>query len=232
METGELTQLIANAPAKRGRADGGNVTDRTYDALRAMIMRRELKPGEVIEERRLAEELSVSRTPLRAAVSRLLGENVLTRLSNRTLVVQSLSMEEFLEIVHVRKLLESEAAALAAGRIPTATIKGLRQMITEFERAAVPNLERHWEIDDLLHNTIAAYSKNSHLEKLINDVRNRARMCNIGKVPARLEMTAREHKAILAALESGDADGARLRMVEHIDGVRQGFLSLLGANQK
>ncbi|KAG1316865.1 hypothetical protein G6F63_015896 [Rhizopus arrhizus] len=63
-----------------------NATQRTYQTLLDQIVSRRIPAGEVLEERRLADELDVSRTPLRAAMNRLLGEGMLERLSNGSIV--------------------------------------------------------------------------------------------------------------------------------------------------
>ncbi|MBR0823815.1 GntR family transcriptional regulator [Bradyrhizobium liaoningense] len=79
--TNVLRAAAAEAP-KRLRSDG-NVTETTYRKLLDLIESRQLAPGEVIEERRLALRLKVSRTPLRAGISRLLGEGRLDQRSTR-----------------------------------------------------------------------------------------------------------------------------------------------------
>lgn len=205
-----------------------NITSRAYDTLRSMILEQRLQPGDVVEERRLADEFNISRTPLRAAISRLIGENLLTRLSNGTLVVQNLTLEDFIEAIQIRKLLEAEAASSAAGRMPKQVIAELRGVIIAFEEANIHEAERHWAIDDRFHRTIAAYANNKLIERLIDDVRNRVRMCNIGRVPSRLEEACREHLALLDAIEAGDAELARQRMIEHIGGVSNAFFAMLG----
>src|ERR1700754_2099907 len=83
--------------APRPRMDG-SVTEITYRKLLELIESRQLAPGEVIEERRLALRLKVSRTPLRAGISRLLGEGRLEQLSNGSVVVRTVGMAELLEL--------------------------------------------------------------------------------------------------------------------------------------
>ncbi|WZB62790.1 GntR family transcriptional regulator [Achromobacter xylosoxidans] len=90
-----------------------SVSERTYQALLDRIAARQIGPGEVLEERRLAEELNVSRTPMRAALNRLLGEGILKRLSNGSVVVHAFGVTELLELLQIRQLLEGQAAAMA-----------------------------------------------------------------------------------------------------------------------
>src|SRR5487761_857115 len=95
-------------PSHKG-AVGGNRTDRARRALLEMIHARKIMPGEIIEERRLATELGLSQTPLRAALNLLEGEGLLERLRNRALRVVEVTTEHYLEILYLRKLLDSVA---------------------------------------------------------------------------------------------------------------------------
>jgi DNA-binding GntR family transcriptional regulator len=217
------------APNHRASQPDANVTERTYHALLDMILGRELPPGEVIEERKLAAALDVSRTPLRNAMSRLLGEGVLSRLSNGAPTVHETSVAEFLEILHVRRVLESEAAALAAGRVPAATLGDLRRRLRAIIARARARKEEHWTLDDELHDVIADCAGNRTLAQMISAARRRARLCNIERVPGRLIPACEEHLAIIDALGSSEGgDAARAAMAAHLDNVRRNFLRGLG----
>jgi DNA-binding GntR family transcriptional regulator len=188
---------------------------------------KELPPGEVLEERKLATALSVSRTPLRSAVNRLLGEGILARLSNGAIVVRETGAAEFLEFLHIRRLLESEAAALAAGRVPDAVLEELRRRIQKIVKDARTRKEEHWTLDDDLHDLIGEYAGNRALAQTISSIRRQARLCNIERLPGRLVAACEEHLAIIDALASGSSERAREAMVAHLDSVKQNFLRIL-----
>jgi DNA-binding GntR family transcriptional regulator len=215
----------------RPSSEERSVTERTYDALLDLIVSGGIPPGDVLEERKLAAALDVSRTPLRNAVSRLLGEGILARLSNGTAVVRETGAAEFLELLHVRRLLESEAAALAVGRIPDAKLAELRRRLQRIVKEARAAKEEHWTLDDELHDLIAEWSGNKVLAQTIAAVRRRARLCNIERVPGRLVPACQEHLAIVDALAGGDADRARETMIAHLENVRRNFLRSLGLEQ-
>src|SRR5689334_11720090 len=111
--SGTPRRAVREAQGAAREPEEGSVTERTYDALLDLVLSGELSPGDVLEERKLAAALAVSRTPLRNAMSRLLGEGIVARLSNGITVVRETGAAEFLELLHVRRLLEGEAAALA-----------------------------------------------------------------------------------------------------------------------
>jgi|EndMetStandDraft_2_1072991.scaffolds.fasta_scaffold00984_9 DNA-binding GntR family transcriptional regulator len=219
------TEAVERLASKIETDTIGTVTDRTYEGLRAMILAREIEPGMVIEERRLAEMLRVSRTPMRAAMGRLLGEELLTRLSNGALVVKTYTLKEYLELMRVRKILEMEAAALAASAISETELAHLRTLVTDL--IGVEDAQRYWVVDDIFHETIASNADNGHLRKLIADNRNQVRMCSVGKVPSRSKATCEEHLAILDALSSRDPAASRQAMGDHLENVQRAFLRTL-----
>jgi DNA-binding GntR family transcriptional regulator len=215
----------------RPTAVDGNVTERTYERLLELVLSKALPPGDVLEERKLAATLSVSRTPLRSAVNRLLGEGILARLSNGAVVVRETGAADFLELLHIRRLLESEAAALAAGRVPDAALQELRRRIQKIIKEARTRKEEHWILDDDLHDLIAEYAGNKALAQTVSSIRRRARLCNIERVPGRLVPACEEHLAIIDALASGNAERARGAMLTHLANVRQNFLRGLDLEQ-
>src|SRR3981081_1348254 len=103
-----------------------SLSEIAYERLLDMLRNRNLKPNDLINERHLARELNVSRTPLRETIRRLYGETNLQRQSSRILVVRPISIEDLLYICQVRRLVEGEAARRAAGRIPVAYAPRMR----------------------------------------------------------------------------------------------------------
>ena len=96
----------------------------------------------MLEERRLAEELNVSRTPMRAALNRLLGEGILKRLSNGSVVVHAFGVTELLELLQIRQLLEGQAAAMAAGRIPGDKLAAVKARLEDVMRHSAAGANR------------------------------------------------------------------------------------------
>lgn len=205
-----------------------NATQRTYQTLLDQIVSRRIPAGEVLEERRLADELDVSRTPLRAAMNRLLGEGMLERLSNGSIVVRSFGVTDLLELLQIRSLLESEAAAMATGRIPAEPLEGLRTRLQALLDAQTADEKSDWEVDNALHDLVAAYCGNRNLASMITATRRQVRMCDVERLPQRQVQAREEHLAIVQGLLSGDSARARQAMAAHLESVRRSYVNSLG----
>ena len=207
--------------------DRVSISEQAYQHLRSLIIEQELKPGTIVTERRLAEQLSASRTPLRAAIGRLEGERLVERLSNGSIVIRQVSTDELLEILLVRRLLEGEAAALAARRLAPAEVASMLAESRRLVASPEQEFEDFWRYDDRFHETIASGSGKPLLASLIMDLRNKARMCNLLRMQKNFQEQASEHVAVLEAVSEGDAARARTAMARHVDQVRTRLVNWL-----
>ena len=205
------------------------LSELAYKALMAMLVTGELPPNELVTERQIALKLGISRTPLREAVRRLEGERLLERQRSGALVVRALPLEEFMNILQVRRLVEGEAARLAAGRVPAVELKHLKSRIHEAlklpDNAVTPEFSAS---DRDLHGLIAMASGNPVLQQVIHDLKLRTSMFRFGRLPDRRKAVCAEHLAIIEALAAGDGPRSLQAMQNHIDQVRLTILARLG----
>jgi DNA-binding GntR family transcriptional regulator len=129
-----------------------------YQTLRRKILDKALRSGGPVVEGRLAEELNISRTPMREALLRLEGEGLLVRAGARSYSVRFVSVEEYFQAMKVRELLEAEAIGLAIGKIDK---KLIQQLVKKIKALSSGQQEQaHWQIDDQVHTVIAGGSGN------------------------------------------------------------------------
>ncbi|HSU20379.1 MAG TPA: GntR family transcriptional regulator [Variovorax sp.] len=217
------------AAVAAGRRAADSVSEQTYQALLALIASRALEPGDAIEERRLAERFDVSRTPMRAAISRLLGEGVLQQRANGLLVVREVGLTEYLELLSLRVLLEGEAAALAAARAPAAALARIeRRLMAQLDSAAGADPAGEAQLDEDIHELVVNHCGNRSLGALITDIHRRLRMRDLSHAPQRLVPACEEHLAVVRALAARDPATARRAMVEHLERVRASHLRHVG----
>jgi DNA-binding GntR family transcriptional regulator len=207
------------------------LSQQAYQAVLAMLVGGSLQPNELVTERQIAEQLGMSRTPLREAVRRLEGERLLERQRSGALVVRPLPVDEYMQILAVRRLLEGESVRLAAARAPRAELEALRTRIRKVARlpASEPTPEFAASDHDL-HLLIAQASGNPVLQQMIEDLRRRTGMFRFGRLPGRRADVCAEHLAIIDALLAGDAKAAQTAMQAHIDQVRGVMLERLAGH--
>lgn len=192
---------------------------RVYEHLRAAILEGRLEPGTELTEVALAEQLGVSRGPLREAIGRLAAEGLVTVSPRRGAVVRSLSKEEFLELYQVREALERMAMQLAALRLTDEEFDGLTALNEEMAAHAAGNkVEAFFEANLAFHARLLEASGNEKLQELYRQLLGQLGRYRLRSLTLRgnLQRSVSEHKTILRAARRGDAERAAQLMAEHI----------------
>lgn len=213
-------------------ADKPNRTEHVYDQIVELLIRGELKPGDVIVERKMAERLDASRTPIREALNRLEAERLVFKQPSRGVTVAPFSTEAFVEILNIRQLLEGEAARLAAGHIPAAKVTEIRAAQARLAANPAPTPADVWETDDLLHGAIADAAGNELMAVLIRDLRRRTHVFNAFRNPIRHIYQHDENERLLSAIETGDGAAAEAAMKSHIEQVKMALVDRLVGNRR
>jgi len=198
--------------AKRAPKAGASRTTQAYEAIRARILDNLWPPGHQALETALADELGISRTPVREALVRLRDEGLVEVVPRHGMRVLPVSAEDMREIYEVLAALESAAAELAARRRPSAAaLRPLEQATRDMERALKADDLTAWaEADERFHRQLLELSGNRLLVQAVLrywDRSHRARMVTLHLRPRPAHST-REHKAIVARIRAGDGPGA------------------------
>lgn len=184
------------------------------DHLRTLILTRTLKPGTRLVQSTLAEELGVSRTPIREALHKLDSEGLVTISAYKGATVTDFSLQELREIYCVRIALEGYAAYLAAQQVSETDLKGLEVLVAQMEKlfrqgARVKLLEVNREF----YRTLYAIPGQSRLHKMIMkhmDLANVYRRMAF-TLDSLYTTTVPDHQELLAELRHGHAQA-----VEHL----------------
>lgn len=196
-----------------------------YQTLRRMILDKALRSGGPVVEGRLAEELNISRTPMREALLRLEGEGLLVRAGARSYSVRFVSAQEYFQAMKVREMLEAEAIGLAIGKIDK---KQVLQLIKKIKALSSGQQEQaHWQLDDQVHTMMARASGNEVLAHVIELVRTNSRLFELVTPFNRIEEDRAEHLAILEAYLTDNAEAARAAMRAHLQNLRRFVLDRL-----
>src|SRR5207248_11297865 len=212
----------ANAMAEiaiRSGVENLTLWQRVYDHLRTEILEGRLEPGAELIEVALAEQLGVSRGPLREAIGRLAAEGLVTVSPRRGAVVRSLSKEEFLELYQVREALERMAVQLAVPRLRQEDFEELQRlnetMARHAERDEVPQF---FEANVAFHGRLLEACGNGKLQELYRQLLGQLGRYRLRSLTLRgnLQRSVAEHAALLRAAKRGDAERAAHLMGEHI----------------
>lgn len=193
------------------------------------ILSGKLKRGETLTEVALSARLGVSRTPLRGALHRLNEEGLIEVSPNRGAVVVGIGREELIDIYKIRMRLEGLASAEAARKISKDDIERLREL-TELSDFYITkrDAEKLKELDSEFHSIIYRASGNRLLCKTLSELHRNIHFYRKRSlaVAERLEKSAAEHKEILAAIESGDAEQADKLTSAHVGAALENLLAV------
>jgi DNA-binding GntR family transcriptional regulator len=199
-----------------------------HERLREMILAGELPAGTPLQEKVFAERLGVSRTPVREAVAKLTSEGLVTRSGGGLPTVSRISVSEIMEILHVRRLLESETARQAASvNASPEPFLALRGRLTQFLQGERPSVAEYADFDESLHSLVARTAGSNLLTELVKGLKLKTRMFDKGSIPERFEPGCHEHIEIIDAILARDPDRAELAMRTHIENARSAILNHL-----
>ncbi len=192
-----------------------SLSEQAYIRLREFILDRKISAGSTLLEGKIADELGISRTPMREALGRLAGEGLLVRRDARSYSVRSIDTKEYFDSMRTRELLECEATELAVGRISKEELDRLDAAVESLDATARTESE-YWRFDDHFHICIALASGNVVLPRLIQQLRDESRLFRLNSPLHRTEENHHEHLEIIRALREDDAKAARNAMLAHL----------------
>jgi len=190
------------------------------DAIRDAIINGSLQPRERLMEIQMAEELGVSRTPIREALRKLELEGFIVMVPRKGAYVADLSFKDIADVFEIRAALEGLAAGLAAERITEEELEEMERLLVEkMEAIANYDIPRLVEVDTLFHELMYKASRNERLGAIISNLREqiqRLRKTSLS-YPGRMKDSLNEHKKIAEAIQSRDVQLARQLAQEHIE---------------
>lgn len=209
-----------------------NLSDLLRRDIEELILTGHLKPGDRLDERALAEQHNVSRTPVREALLQLSSIGLVTARPRQGYIVTPLSFGRFIQMVEVMRFSEASAAQLAARRMTPQQRteldniqKGAAGIVADGDFAAFSDL--NWQ----LHIAIFRGSGNDFLDEQARSLRLRLHPYRglLLRISGRMPLAHAEHAVIVDAIVRGDATGAYDAMASHLalDGTRLADLAAL-----
>jgi DNA-binding GntR family transcriptional regulator len=200
------------------------------DAIRSAIMSGILQPRERLMEIQMADELGVSRTPIREALRKLELEGFIVMVPRKGAYVADLSFKDIADVFEIRAALEGLAAGLAAERITEEELEVMERLLVEKQEAITNNdIGKLVEVDTKFHEMLYKASRNERLSSIISNLREQIQRFRLTSLsfPGRMKESLEEHKKIVEAIQSRDIQIARHLAQEHIENAEHVLIECL-----
>lgn len=198
--------------------------------IRQAIIDGTFSPGERLMEIQLADEMGVSRTPVREAIRKLELEGFVVMIPRRGTYVADISIKDITEIYEIRTCLDTLAAGLAAERITDEELEALNRLLVEIgQHITDNNMEKIVEADTAFHDILYQASRNERLRSIINNLREqltgiRGRSMSY---PGRLIETMEEHRTLVDSIAARDSERAQEAARVHIENAEHTLMKSL-----
>lgn len=198
--------------------------NKAYFTLKGQIVKGIFPPGYRLVERELADQLGMSRTPIRWAIKRLEAEGFLERKPSRGVCLKILDFNEVLELLYIRESLEGMAGRLAAENRTPEQAQAIMAVVEEMEKELCDHeLLNYYRLSGELHQLIMAASHNNSLIKMATHVNSQAARFQYKNLllAGRVSESVKEHRAIAEAICAANPDEAEQRIRQHIRVIRE-----------
>ena len=201
--------------------EGRVLADWVTASLREAILNGYFEAGEKLDQDRIAEELEVSRTPVREAMRRLESEGFVKVRPHYGAFIAVVSRQEIHEVYEIRRLLEAEIVRQVTPLIPESVLDELDRLLTEIQaQFDAGDITKHFESDVYFHDTIANFIENKLLKEVLDGLTNRIsmvlRFAQLQPGPHLIE-SFKEHRAIFEVIRQRDPEQAAELMRVHLE---------------
>ncbi|MCC6778903.1 MAG: GntR family transcriptional regulator [Hyphomicrobiales bacterium] len=209
---GPRQRLVGSEPAK-------SLLDRAYSAIKLRIITCRYRPGKVLSEAAISQEMKIGRTPVHQAVLRLVMDGLVSIMPRKGIVVQPVSIDEAIDIITVRLLTECYCARLAADHADQTDIQDLEEILTAHALAVEErDMEQMMLLDRQFHDVLARAARNTVLAGVLRNLHERSlRFWFISlQNQKQHRRVLDQHRAIVAALRRRQPEAAEAAMRRHI----------------
>ncbi|MCD2511901.1 GntR family transcriptional regulator [Comamonas endophytica] len=186
------------------------------EQLRQRIFQHVLEPGTWIDELKIAEELGISRTPLREALKVLAAEGLVTMKVRRGAYVTEVSAKDVRDVYHLLALLESDAAAAVAASASDEELASLKALHDDLA-AQRGDAQLFFAINERFHTRLLTLANNRWCDQVVADLRKVMKLNRHKSLfrQGRIDESFQEHALIMQALLERSPEGARAAMQQH-----------------
>lgn len=199
-------------------------TETAYKYIKEKILNGTYKPSQKLVEAQLSEDVGVSRNTIKKALLMLQRENLVELESNKGAKIKSYSMDEIINYLEIREVLEGLVARNAANKITDADLQTLGQLVQQMKQYIEENeFEKYSQSNHQFHEIIYSASQNKPAVEMIHIIKNQLSRIQFRTilVPGRNQESLKEHIRIYEALQMRNAKEASEAIEHHISKIRQ-----------
>ena len=225
-----MQTLISMRDGTGTRSKKLSLTETAYQALRARVLSGELRPGAEFSESELADQLSMSKTPVREALGRLVAEGLIEAFPRRGYRVTPVTVKDINDLFAIRAMTEGTAASMAALNLTPADLDRLETLAeARYDPSQGESVQSFVKANRDFHIAIAEGANNPRLLAMVAAFLDECtRLFYLGALSRDVNPeTSNDHRRIVGVLRLRDPDQARAAMVEHSEHTQQGILKAL-----
>jgi DNA-binding GntR family transcriptional regulator len=218
-QTASAHATVPSARRLVGSRPVESLLDQAYNEIKLRIITCRYRPGEVLSEAAISDELKIGRTPVHQAIHRLMMDGLIAIMPRKGVMVAPVGVDEVMEIIDVRLVIECYCARLAADRADDSELQHLQRILDASEKVTNQrDIEKMMLFDREFHDTLARTARNTVLADVLRSLHERSlRFWFISlRDPDHHRNVLAQHRKIVAALQSRQPDAAENAMREHV----------------
>jgi DNA-binding GntR family transcriptional regulator len=211
-----------------------SLKEKAYDVLKGLILTGRLEQGKLHNEKRIAEVLGVSRTPVREALLELSREGMVKFLPGKGVEVRKITAKQIQEVFEIRKIIEGHVIRAIVVRLTPSDFSRIKKlMTTQRKMAKCCDTVQFIEADKDFHLYLSSKTDNKRLENILQNLRDQMHLMGLRAVenPSRLQQVIEEHYSIISALEQKDGRKAYRELMRHLTNTEKILVSLIEKEQ-
>lgn len=211
-----------------------SLKEKAYDILKELILTGRLEQGKLHNEKRLAEVLGVSRTPVREALLELSREGMVSFVPSKGVEVRKITTKQVQEVFELRRIIEGYIIKSISKQLSPADLKKIEKILSKQDRSATKDEEVTFiEMDKEFHLFMASKMGNEQIETILQNLRDQIHLMGIRAIKdqARSRQVLKEHQRIFSALKKKDAKRSHDELMRHLNNTEEVLIDTLAREE-
>ena len=211
-----------------------SLKEKAYDILKELILTGRLEQGKLHNEKRLAEVLGVSRTPVREALLELSREGMVSFVPSKGVKIRKITTKQVKEVFELRRIIEGYIIKSISKQLTPADLKKIEKILSKQDRSASKDEEVTFiEMDKEFHLFMASKMGNEQIEAILQNLRDQIHLMGIRAIKdqSRSQQVLKEHQRIFFALKKKDAKRANEELMRHLNNTEKILIDSLAREE-